>query len=161
MTIKPLLARPLIYAAALSGIALGFALIFMPHSTKALPSWGDIVLSFSAQLLVTVAIGYIVGFILKNKVSNSYLISIIAMLYLYDAAAFLVFTRGFGYVYFILLLALVSVCLFAVIGKLFNKYSLHKKRLATLAVTGSIILWFICASLGVFLMRVIASLLLR
>lgn len=157
MTIKQLLPRPLVYAAALSGIVLGLSLVFMPHDTKGLPSWGDIILSFSTQLLVTIAIGYIAGFILKNKVNNSYFISIIAMLYLYDVATLLVFIRGFGYAYFALSLALVSIGLFAITSKLFNKYSSHKKKLTTLATLGSIILWFICAPLGVFLMRLIVS----
>lgn len=149
--------KNLLYVATLSGITLGLLLIFVSHTTTNPPIWGDILSLILIHLAAIIAIGYAAGFALKHSVRNSYFVSIAAMLYLYDAAALLAPIRGFGYIIFTLLLALVSVGLFIVANKLLNKYSSRKKGLLVFVINGFIVLWIICAPLGLFVTRFISS----
>jgi MFS family permease len=119
-----------------------------------LPSLSEIALLFSARLVVTAAIGCAAGFILKDKITNPYLTSIIALFYLYNIATFLMFLY-LGYVISTLLLALASIGLFRVANKLVSTYD--KKRVIVLAAIGFVVSYIICASSGLFLMRFISS----
>jgi MFS family permease len=120
------------------------------------PSLSEIALLFSARLVVTAAIGCAAGFILKDKIANPYLTSIIALFYLYDIATFLTFLY-LGYIISTLLLALASIGLFRVANKLVSTYTSHKKRVIVFAVIGFVVSYIICASSGLYLMRFISS----
>lgn len=156
MAIKSSLAQPLLYIAVLSGVVFGLLLVFISHEAKPYATWSNIALVFSMQLAVTMVVGYVTGFVLKNKITNSYFVSIMAMLYLYDAATLLAFVRGFGYIIFALLLALTSVGLFYSANKLFAKYSSYRKKFTMFGMVGFVILFIICAPLGLFLTRLIS-----
>ena len=155
---KTLQSNTLLYTALISGLAFGLLLIFMPHGSGTTNTLNDLAVVLTSQLISIAAVSLVSGWILRGKVANSYIVSLFAVLYLFAFSRLVVFARVFDDIFYILLLAALSLALFHLSNMLFNKQSAGKTKKSIGASIVFIAFFVMCASLGLFLARVISSL---
>jgi hypothetical protein len=94
-------------------------------------------------------IGTITGFILKGKLVNSYVISVLALLYAYALSALLQFTSWYYYAAYFGVFSIASALMFYVLYKIFNR-TLGQTR-KTILATALFAAWpFIFVAFSIF-----------
>jgi hypothetical protein len=150
-----------VYISLFAGLAFGLMLVFLPYNQLPSRTWAEFGIAMLTQFTLITLLSLITGWILKNTTSRPYVVSISALFYLYAAALLLVFTKAAGYIYFLLLLPIVSLGLFYVSNKFFNHLSLNVGKKYILAIVCYLPLLLTCSFLGMYILRNIMCVIMR
>ena len=139
-----------IYLSFFCGLALSLLLLAITNSLRPLD---NMYLTLSAQALAIISVSLVSGQLLKNKLSHSFLVSIIALFYTYAVALAFTATQYLHYGLYVLLFAFAAVGLFYLSNKFINNLHLGRLTKLMIAILGFIILFVVCSRLGLYIVQ--------
>jgi hypothetical protein len=161
MTTKIFKSKRFTFISLLTGLVFGLMLVFLPYNQLPPRTWAEFGVAMLAQFALITLLGLITGKILKNTLPRPYAVSISALFYLYTASLLLVFVQAMGYVYFLLLMPIISLGIFYVSNKFFNYLAISDGKKYTFTIIGFFLLLVSCGFMGLSILRLIMSVIMR
>jgi len=142
--------KRLTYIPFLSGLIFGVLVIAIANSLR---SFDNSYLVVLIQVIMALALGFVTGFLLKNSLKHSYLVSISALFYAYALSNLSLLAANIHYGLYAFITGLLAVGLLYLGDVFFNRLKLHLAIKLSVAIVGFIVIFVICSSLAMYILR--------